>query len=73
MLSDKKLREQVLALEASERAELIEDLLLSFSPDKRKEIDAAWAVEVEKRIKAVDSGKMKTYSFDESLERARQL
>jgi putative addiction module component (TIGR02574 family) len=49
---------EALHLSAMERAELVERLLESFDFPKRREIDAAWAEEVEGRIDAYEEGKI---------------
>jgi putative addiction module component (TIGR02574 family) len=41
--------EDALQLEAPERAEIVEELLVSLDDDSRQQIEAAWAVEIERR------------------------
>ncbi len=54
--------EQILAeamkLPPVERAELVENLLMSFEFQSRKKIDALWAEEAEDRIDAFERGEM---------------
>lgn len=50
------LLEESLLLPPIERAELIESLLSSFDFPDRKEMDALWAAEAERRIDAYESG-----------------
>jgi putative addiction module component (TIGR02574 family) len=41
--------EDALQLEAPERAEIVEELLVSLDDDRRQQIDAAWAAEIQRR------------------------
>lgn len=63
------IREKALAMNPIERAVLIEELLGSFDKSSRKEIDTAWAIEVEDRIDAFDQGKMGAITLEESRKR----
>ncbi|OGQ95142.1 MAG: addiction module protein [Deltaproteobacteria bacterium RIFOXYD12_FULL_57_12] len=49
-----------LKLSPVERAELVESILASFSFAERQSIDKLWAVEVEDRIDAYESGELKS-------------
>jgi putative addiction module component (TIGR02574 family) len=53
------LEKQVLSLPADERLSLIEKLIASLNLPLQAEIDALWATEAEKRIKALDEGQVK--------------
>lgn len=64
-----KILEEALALPFTERAELIEELFASFDFPSRREIDAAWAVEVEDRIAAYERGELKATPVQEVLRR----
>ena len=55
-----------------ERAEIIEKLFQSFDRSKNKEIDAAWAVEIESRFDAYDKGEMKASTAEEVFARINQ-
>jgi len=55
--SEQILRE-VLNLAPTERVELVERILASFEFPARKDIDAAWAQEVEDRIDAFERGEI---------------
>jgi len=57
--SEQILRE-VLNLAPMERAELVERILASFEFPARKDIDAAWAQEVEGRIDAFERGEIRS-------------
>jgi putative addiction module component (TIGR02574 family) len=60
---------QALKLTAEERARLADRLLSSLSEDH--EIEEAWAVEVERRIEAVESGRVQLIPAAEAIARAR--
>lgn len=49
-----------LALPPGTRAMLAGHLLESLNPPNQKEIDAAWAEEVERRVREIDEGKVET-------------
>jgi putative addiction module component (TIGR02574 family) len=49
-----------LALPPGSRAMLADHLLESLDAPNQKEIDAAWAEEVERRIREIDEGKVET-------------
>lgn len=64
------LLEQARKLSAEERGALINALHdLNAPPDPAWE--AAWIMECEDRIAAIDSGEMQTYDFDEVMAQAR--
>ena len=48
-----------LALPTPNRAQMAERLLKSLDHPSQKEIDEAWAVEIERRIREIDEGKVK--------------
>ena len=60
---------QALKLSAEERAELADRLLASLFKDD--EIEAAWAVEVERRIEEIESGRAKLVPAAEAIARIR--
>jgi putative addiction module component (TIGR02574 family) len=60
---------QALKLTAEERARLADRLLSSLSEDH--EIDEAWAVEVERRIEAIESGRAQLIPAAEAITHAR--
>ena len=62
------LLKNALELEASSRAELVDELLASLDqPDKA--IDALWAEEAERRLDAYERGEMESASVHEVLAR----
>jgi len=60
---------QALKLSAEERAELADRLLASLFEDN--EIEQAWAVEVERRIEEIESGRAKLIPAAEAIARIR--
>jgi putative addiction module component (TIGR02574 family) len=67
----KEILEEALALPPRERANLI-DRLLSSLDEPSEHIDSLWRKEVEDRIGAYRSGKMKSVPLDEVLSRHRE-
>lgn len=66
------LLQDVLALEASSRAELVDELLASLDqPDKA--IDALWAEEAERRLDAYERGEMESVSVHEVMEKLKEV
>jgi putative addiction module component (TIGR02574 family) len=59
---------EALTLRPSERAELIDKLLVSLDKSDH-EIEKLWAKEVEDRIDAYDQGKIKSISLEEVLKK----
>jgi putative addiction module component (TIGR02574 family) len=64
------LEAQALKLTQSERARLAERLLASLEDDS--EIEESWAVEVERRIGEIESGRTKLIPADEAIAEARE-
>lgn len=62
-------RAQALSLAADERAQLADQLIASLFDDQ--DIEEAWAVEVERRIKDIESGRAKLIPASEAIARAR--
>ena len=60
---------QALKLSAEERAELADRLIASLF--KGDEIEEAWAVEVERRIEEIESGRAKLIPAAEAIARIR--
>ena len=70
MGASKEILKEALNLSPTEKAELIDRLLSSLDkPDK--ELDKLWAEEVEDRIDAYDSGKIKALTIQEVLKKYR--
>ena len=64
---------EALKLEPAERAELVEQILTSFESPQRKQIDEAWAAEVEDRIDAYDRGEMHSTPASQVLDEIEKL
>lgn len=60
---------QALSLTVEERALLADRLIASLFDDQ--DIEEAWAVEVERRIKNIESGRVKLIPTSEAIARAR--
>lgn len=60
---------QALKLTAEERVQLADRLIASLFEDK--EIEEAWAVEVERRIEEIESGRSQLIPAAEAIARAR--
>jgi putative addiction module component (TIGR02574 family) len=60
---------QALKLTAEERARLADRLIASLAEDL--EVEEAWAVEVERRIEEIESGRAKLVPAAEAIARAR--
>jgi putative addiction module component (TIGR02574 family) len=63
---------EVLALPAHERAELVGRILDSLGEEPDKERLERWAAETESRIDAIDRGELETVPGEEALARLRQ-
>lgn len=74
-LSAKEVEEALLALTRKERAAVIRRGLQTLENRQPKaargEIDAAWRVELRKRIDDIESGRVETVSIDASFAAAR--
>jgi putative addiction module component (TIGR02574 family) len=64
-----RLEAEALKLSANERAAFARMLLESLDEDL--DLDEAWAVEADRRIAEIDSGKSKLVPFSEALARVR--
>jgi hypothetical protein len=65
--------EAALQLPPSERARLLEDILLSFEPENRQRIDKLWAREAEDRIDAYDRGELGSDPANDGIQRRLML
>jgi putative addiction module component (TIGR02574 family) len=57
-----------LALPESERAEIAATLIRSLDSEPGDDIDAAWAAEIEKRIRSIDDGSAKLIPWDDVMQ-----
>ncbi len=69
LMSADKLRAELLALPADERAELAHALLASLHQEVDGEADAAWLTELDRRAQAVADGTAKVVDWQEARER----
>jgi putative addiction module component (TIGR02574 family) len=63
------IEEQALKLSAEERAQLADRLISSLFGDH--EVEEAWAVEVERRVREIESGEAQLIPASEAIARAR--
>ena len=64
-ISKEKLFNEAVNLSPMDKAKLVELVLSSFSYQGGKEIDAAWVVEAEDRLKALKNGEMEKISMED--------
>jgi len=69
LMSADKLRAELLALPAEDRAELAHALLQSLHQDADAEADAAWLTELDRRAQAAADGTAKVVDWQEARER----
>lgn len=69
MEKSKRILAEALELTPIERAELVEELLSSFTYSGRNSNDAIWAKEVEDRVDAYDAGELTSSPADEVFQR----
>ena len=60
-------------LPLEERERLVDDLLASLNEPAARELDEAWAAEIEHRLAAFDRGEIQALSADEVFAKARAL
>jgi len=68
-----ELEREVRLLSAEERAQLVNALLESLRGEKIAEIEAAWAVEIERRVTAYERGEAKLVPAEEVFAKARTI
>ena len=71
-LSLAEVEQQAKQLNANEQAQLAESLLASLTTSVST-IEAAWAEEIESRVAAFDSGKMKAVTAEQVFAEAKNL
>jgi len=62
---------EALLLSPEERAVLADHLLASLGTER--EIEGAWAIEIERRIVEIEAGRMSVSPVEHAIARARQL
>jgi len=67
--TESKLLEEALRLPAEARAALAGSLLESLDQDCDEDAEAAWAEEISRRVKAIDSGRAKLIPWAEARRR----
>jgi len=67
------LLQKALALSENERAELAGNLLSSLDTTVDPDVDAAWQLEVMRRLDEVQSGKVETIPWEEVQQKGRKL
>jgi putative addiction module component (TIGR02574 family) len=68
-----ELLQKALALPENDRAELAGNLISSLDTAVDADIDAAWQQEVARRLSEVQSGEVKTASWEEVRQKGRAL
>jgi putative addiction module component (TIGR02574 family) len=71
MLRTDELMDEAMSLPVELRAQLIDKLLKSLNP-AQAEIDKLWAVEAEKRVADIESGKVRPIPGEEVFEKIRK-
>ena len=71
MLTTSALIDEAISLPIELRAQLIEKLLKSLNPSQDK-IDRLWAIEAEKRVSEMESGKVQLIPGEEVFEKLRK-
>jgi putative addiction module component (TIGR02574 family) len=69
----RELLQKALALPENERAELAGNLIANLDATVDQEVDAAWQQEVVRRLHDVESGKVKTISWEAVRQKGRTL
>jgi putative addiction module component (TIGR02574 family) len=68
-----ELEREARLLSAEERAQLADALLESLRGEKIAEVEAAWAVEIERRVSAYERGEAKLVPAEEVFAKARTI
>ena len=67
------LAERGLALSQEDRARLAEVLLASLDPEPQSEVEAAWELEIERRLAAYDRGEVQAIDAEEVFAKAELI
>ena len=67
------LAERGLALSQEDRARLAEVLLASLDPEPQSEVEAAWEVEIERRLAVYDRGEVQAIDAEEVFAKAELI
>jgi putative addiction module component (TIGR02574 family) len=68
----KEIVNAAIKLAESDRLQIVEELLASLEPDTGDDVDAAWAVEVERRSREIKEGIVRPISWEEVKAQARK-
>jgi putative addiction module component (TIGR02574 family) len=66
-----QLLQTALALPEAERAEIAASLIRSLDTEIDEDAEAAWAAEIERRIKSIDSGDVELIPWDDVMREMR--
>jgi putative addiction module component (TIGR02574 family) len=64
--------QSALSLSPDERVEIAESLILSLDDERAAEIEAAWAVEIKRRIESIDKGQVQLIPADQVMREMRE-
>ena len=62
-----ELLQSALSLPEGERAEIAASLIRSLDTETDEDVDAAWATEIQRRVEAIDRGKVRLIPWDEVM------
>ena len=68
----KEIVNAAIKLAESDRLQIVEELLASLEPDTGDDVDAAWAVEVERRSREIKEGIVRPIPWEEVKAQARK-
>jgi putative addiction module component (TIGR02574 family) len=68
-----ELLQKALTLSDAERAELAGNLIASLDAIQDPDVDAAWQEEIARRFREVQSGKVKTVSWQSAIKKGQSL
>ena len=69
----KELAQRGMALSTEDRSRLVDLLLESLHESPTNEVEAAWAIEIERRLAAYDRGEIQSVAGDDVFAKARNL
>jgi putative addiction module component (TIGR02574 family) len=69
----KEIEKQLRALDAADRARLVELLLDTLRETSLGEVEEAWDKEIERRVSTYERGEMQTFSAEDVFAEARRL
>ena len=68
----KEIVNAAIKLDESDRLKIVEEILASLDPDTDDDVDAAWAVEVERRSRDIKEGGVRPVPWTEVKSQARK-